>query len=578
MAGWDDQIFANLPGSPRRPKPPPDQRSLMQTMFPVDPREVVGGLMNQATEGAGNLTAAAARRVGLPNPDLLGHDVTGFLQSPTFGGGASPMAGATTLAAAPLAARALRGARTAEEIATGVRSAATESDAATQAARAAQASPGQAALDQMMSQGQAAPTTRLPSSNSLNLPDAPTAEQMDKFGRVENVPLSQARATQNTMGGASPGDLIPGYGDMPVAAQRRDGEYLIFDGHHRAVNAINSGADSMPMYVIDAKDYAPQFAGRPSAPDNMSTDELLRQLTEPSPAPGAAETAAKSGITAYHGSPYDFDRFDMSKIGTGEGAQAYGRGLYFAGNEDVAKNYRNQLAPGFVNADGSPLSDKTYSALAFVQPKYEQSGQLAEGIQDAIGRLKNQSDFYRKNYGAGVNLYDNAVDTLQNLDPATLKPKGHMYQVNINADPDHFLDWDKPLSEQPHIGSALEKAGLPLPMPYSPGSEAYSIASGSPNNPIKATQVLRDAGIPGIKYLDQGSRGAGGEGGTQNYVTFSDDMIDILRKYGLAGLGLTAGAGALSASGQSPVSSPAEAAPSTFPPGMTLNTQPNWSP
>jgi hypothetical protein len=158
MAGWDDQIFANLPGSPRRPKPPPDQRSLMQTMFPVDPREVIGGLMNQATEGAGNLAAGAARLVGLPNPDLLGHDVTGFLQSPTFGGGASPMAGATTLAAAPLGARALRGARTAEEIATGVRGAATESDAATQAARAAQASPGQAALDRRMSGQAAAPT------------------------------------------------------------------------------------------------------------------------------------------------------------------------------------------------------------------------------------------------------------------------------------------------------------------------------------------------------------------------------------------------------------------------------------
>ena len=28
------------------------------------------------------------------------------------------------------------------------------------------------------------------------------------------------------------------------------------------------------------------------------------------------------------------------------------------------------------------------------------------------------------------------------------KVLGHMYQVNIGADPEHFLDWDKPLSEQ----------------------------------------------------------------------------------------------------------------------------------
>jgi hypothetical protein len=38
-------------------------------------------------------------------------------------------------------------------------------------------------------------------------------------------------------------------------------------------------------------------------------------------------------------------RFDMSKLGTGEGAQAYGQGLYFAENEDVAKEYRDQLTP-----------------------------------------------------------------------------------------------------------------------------------------------------------------------------------------------------------------------------------------
>jgi len=39
---------------------------------------------------------------------------------------------------------------------------------------------------------------------------------------------------------------------------------------------------------------------------------------------------APAGITAWHGSPHKFDKFDSSKIGTGEGAQAYGHGLYLA--------------------------------------------------------------------------------------------------------------------------------------------------------------------------------------------------------------------------------------------------------
>jgi hypothetical protein len=54
------------------------------------------------------------------------------------------------------------------------------------------------------------------------------------------------------------------------------------------------------------------------------------------------------------------------------------------------------------------------------------------------------------------------------------------------------------------------------------------------HDPTAAANALRDAGIPGIRYLDQGSRGAGE--GTHNYVVFDDKLIDIIKKYGLAGL------------------------------------------
>src|SRR5215831_15817231 len=49
------------------------------------------------------------------------------------------------------------------------------------------------------------------------------------------------------------------------------------------------------------------------------------------------------GIRAFHGSPYDFDAFSTGHIGTGEGAQVYGHGLYFAGNEATAQTYRDKL-------------------------------------------------------------------------------------------------------------------------------------------------------------------------------------------------------------------------------------------
>ena len=61
-------------------------------------------------------------------------------------------------------------------------------------------------------------------------------------------------------------------------------------------------------------------------------------IKEVAPAPGLL------GVTAYHGSPHSFDAFSNDAIGTGEGAQAYGHGLYFAENEGVARGYRDSNA------------------------------------------------------------------------------------------------------------------------------------------------------------------------------------------------------------------------------------------
>ena len=60
----------------------------------------------------------------------------------------------------------------------------------------------------------------------------------------------------------------------------------------------------------------------------------------------------KAGFKAYHGTPYRFDEFDLEKIGTGEGAQAYGYGLYFAEAADTSRAYRQNLSRNMV-VDGS---------------------------------------------------------------------------------------------------------------------------------------------------------------------------------------------------------------------------------
>ena len=161
------------------------------------------------------------------------------------------------------------------------------------------------------------------------------------------------------------------------------------------------------------------------------------------------------------------------------------------------------------------------------------------------------------------------------------------YEVNINADPAKMLNWDKPLAEQPYILDVLKDRGYkPAPWPYGDrimqegpsgsildlkdsGADVYK-AMGRVPNPYGATydkqmasQALFESGVPGIQYLDAGSRpGPARFGGlfpppsetpTHNYVMFpgTEDMVDIVKKYGVVGAPAgTLGMGGLAAQDQ----------------------------
>lgn len=200
-------------------------------------------------------------------------------------------------------------------------------------------------------------------------------------------------------------------------------------------------------------------------------------------------------MTVWHGSPHKFapternalGEFDASKIGSGEGAQAYGHGLYFAEEPGVARAYIPQ--EWIPEAVSDPY-----------------------GIgQDAAGRVGN---------------------------------KGHLYTVDL---PDEhinkMLDWDKPLSEQPERVRNSLKELLELHQPsgsvvnanrntgYARWDQDLTGAQARELLELKmgkgeVEKALRAAGIPGIRYLDQGSRSAGQ--GTSNYVVFDPAIARIL--------------------------------------------------
>ena len=149
------------------------------------------------------------------------------------------------------------------------------------------------------------------------------------------------------------------------------------------------------------------------------------------------------GITAYHGSPYDFERFDSSKIGTNEGT-AFGHGLYFAGSEPVAQTYRGDPEERYRRFSGH------------MTPKEEYAFDLASRSGDV--RDFDVMTGLAQKYGESID-FDEAAQLARNA----ISKRGHMYEVGINAQPHHFLDWDKPIQEQPYVMEQLIKAGVLTP-------------------------------------------------------------------------------------------------------------------
>ena len=161
--------------------------------------------------------------------------------------------------------------------------------------------------------------------------------------------------------------------------------------------------------------------------------------------------------------------------------------------------------------------------------------------------LANDGDVLAIRARAADGAYDDAtVAWFEKSIAPKFNRSGALYEVNINADPEDMLDWDKPLSEQPEsVRAALENlrrtwtTGAADPS----GNLIYNSLKenlGGANQGQAASEALGKSGIPGIKYLDGGSRAAGE--GSSNYVVFDDALIELLKKYGLSGL--LAGGGA----------------------------------
>ncbi len=314
--------------------------------------------------------------------------------------------------------------------------------------------------------------------------------------------------------------------------------------------------------------------------DAVSNDTTLSAArTQPSPRvrfANAEITTEPSNITlgaarAYHGTPHKVDRFSADKIGTGEGGQAYGWGLYFAENKGVAEQYRK----GLTEKDFIRKVRNVFSEFDDWTEQEEALNEipLSDGQRKLLDVLKREDwwgfDYPHQAVQAALREPEN-FDTTPELYDA-LNTFGNIYTVELDVEPEDLLDWDKPLSEQSEkVRGALEniknKGGYgafvseerngfsvrdsnteeevsfhedrananAVAKRYfrdATGEELYfQIARDQRGNKKAASEAFLAAGIKGIRYLDGQSRDSGS--GTYNYVVFDESLIKILAENG----------------------------------------------
>jgi hypothetical protein len=270
----------------------------------------------------------------------------------------------------------------------------------------------------------------------------------------------------------------------------------------------------------------------------MQAPGLLADATQMAKQIGP-ELAGLLGLTAFHGSPHRFSKFDASKIGTGEGAQAYGHGLYFAESPDVAKGYREALSNN-VTVDGkklqtipsdSPIAQAQNNVItAMTQQKMSPQDAIAYTVKYWNDAADEMAAFVKTNPELADRINKEVASRREIAKSASLlkpesfyKDPGAFYTVDI---PDEMvgkmLDWDKPLGQQKELKDVLNKIRTEIALPKLQDAEgagfAYQALANAVGGQVNASALLKQYGIPGIRYLDQGSRGIGQ--GTRNFVVF----------------------------------------------------------
>ena len=256
--------------------------------------------------------------------------------------------------------------------------------------------------------------------------------------------------------------------------------------------------------------------------------------------------------SAYHGTPHSFERFDLGAIGTGEGAQAHGWGLYFAADRKIADEYRNRLSDnvkditignkkykqlqssGIVDENGNEPEDVEYMA-AYYLGVYGNKNEALKNIEKEIENPEEYFDDYDRS------VLKKAKELLENNETEVSKSEGIVFEVDVPEN-DVLLNENKTLDEQPeNVKNTLRKmaenqvrdmngyynqfadAVLIADPKEVNGRDIYRYLVNVTGNARAASIMLNENGIKGITYY----------GGTDGrcFVVFDDKAISIINRY-----------------------------------------------
>ena len=244
---------------------------------------------------------------------------------------------------------------------------------------------------------------------------------------------------------------------------------------------------------------------------------------------------------AYHGSPYTFDHFDLGAIGTGEGAQGHGWGLYFAQDKQIAKAYKDTLSHNMygdndlmfneeaLNKLYSTLSDKAHTEADYDKLSVIENILITHTEDDVLNNSDEMFD------AEAVKWWKNQREIYLNKE----YKESSLFEVDIPED-DVLLDEKRNINEQPKkVQQAVRKMYRSLgyktsALKYVTGKEFYDTVAAEKGGQKEASEFINEHGIKGITY-DGGNDG-------KCFVVFDDKAIRIINHYNQEHKGAYAGA------------------------------------